>query len=97
VGLAGAGAADQNQVAFMSQEVAAGAFPDQHLVGASGGKLEVFQVLGQRQLGDRHLILDRAGLLLGDLGGGQVAHHALRFMLALDGGGDDLVMAFFMP
>jgi hypothetical protein len=30
-------------------------------------------------------------LLLGDLGGEQIADHALRFMLAFDGGGDDLV------
>jgi hypothetical protein len=39
-----------------------------------------------------HLVLDRAGLLLGDLGGQQVTDDARRFVLALDGGGHDLVI-----
>ena len=52
---------------------------------------EVVDVLGQRQLGDGELVLDRARLLLGDLGVEQIADDALRLVLALDGGGDDLV------
>jgi hypothetical protein len=39
--------------------------------------------LGQRQLGDGDLILDRTRLLLADLGAQQIADHALRFVLAL--------------
>ncbi len=52
---------------------------------------EVVEVLGERQLGGGDLVLDRAGLLLGDLGGEQVADDVLGLVLALDGGGDDLV------
>jgi hypothetical protein len=53
-------------------------------------ELEVGDVLGERQLGDGELVLDRAGLLLVDLGGEQVAD-ALRFVLAFDGGRHDLI------
>ena len=35
--------------------------------------------------------LDRTRLLLADLGGQQIANDTLRFVLALDGGGHDLV------
>jgi len=35
------------------------------------------EVLGERQLGDRELVLDRAGLLLVDLGVEQIADNAL--------------------
>src|SRR5246500_1624205 len=48
-------------------------------------------VLGKRQLGDGELVFDRARLLLVDLGGEQVADDALRFMLAFDGRGRDLI------
>ena len=41
--------------------------------------------------GDGELILDRARLLLADLGLEQVAHDALRLMLAFDGSGHDLI------
>ena len=54
-------------------------------------EVEVVDILGQRQLGDGELVFDRARLLLGDLGGEQVADDALRLVLALDGGGHDLV------
>ena len=46
---------------------------DQGLVDRCVGKVEVIEVFGERQLGRRDLVLDRAGLLLGDLGGEQVA------------------------
>jgi hypothetical protein len=52
---------------------------------------EVGDILGERQLGDGDLILDRTSLLLGDLGGEQVADDALRLVLALHRRGDDLV------
>ena len=54
-------------------------------------KLEVGDVLGERQLGDRELVLDRACLLLGDLGLEQVAHDPLRLVLALQRRRHDLV------
>ena len=53
---------------------------------------ELVDVLGQRQPGDGHLVLDRARLLLGDLGREQVADDPLRLVLALHRGGDDLVV-----
>jgi hypothetical protein len=77
VGLAGAGAADQHHVALMGEEVAGGEVLDERLVDPVPVEVEVLDVLGQRQLGDRHLVLDRAGLLLGDLGGQQIPDDAL--------------------
>src|SRR5882757_3555201 len=54
-------------------------------------ELEVLKILGKRQFGDGELVLDRAGLLLVDLGVEQIADNALRFVLALDSGRHDLV------
>ena len=54
-------------------------------------ELEVVEVLCERQLGDSELVLDRARLLLVDLGIEQIADDALGFMLAFDGGSHDLV------
>ena len=85
--LAGAGSADQHDVALMRQEVAAGEIAHQDLVDRRAGEVEVVDILGQRQLGDGDLVLDRARLLLGDLRGQQVANDALRLVLALDRGG----------
>ena len=70
---------------------AAGEVVDQGLVDRGAFEAEVGEVLGERQLGDGELVLDRARLLLADLGLEQIADDALRFMLALDGGGHDLV------
>ena len=92
MGLAGAGAADQDDVALMGEEVAAGEVAHQGLVDRRAVEGEVVDVLGQRQLGDGDLVLDRARLLLGDLGGEQVADDPLGLVLALDRGGDDLVV-----
>jgi hypothetical protein len=47
--------------------------------------------LGEWQLGDGELILDRARLLLADLGAEQITDDALGFMLAFDGRCHDLV------
>ena len=54
-------------------------------------EVELGDVIGERQLGDGHLVFDGARLLLGDLGAQQVTNDALGFMLTLHGGGDDLV------
>ena len=89
--LAGAGAADQDSVALLGDEAAAGEIAHQGLVGRRTVELEVVEVLGERQLGDSELVFDRASLLLVDLGGEQVADDALRFVLAFDRGGHDLV------
>src|SRR5438270_849716 len=47
--------------------------------------------LGQRQLGDGELVLDRAGLFLRDLGAEQVADDARRLVPALDAARHHLV------
>src|ERR1700730_9469835 len=85
MGFAGAGAADQDGIALLSDEPAAGEIIDQGLVDGCALELEVVEVLGQRQLGDGELVLDRAGLLLVDLGVEQITDDALRLVLALDG------------
>ena len=69
VGLPRAGAADQDDVALVGEEPAGGQIVDEGGVDRGTVEGEVGEVLGQRQPGDRHLVLDRAGLLLGDLGG----------------------------
>jgi hypothetical protein len=70
---------------------AAGEVAHQCLIDRRALELEVIEVLGERQLGDGELVLDRARLLLVDLGGQKVADNALGFMLAFDRGGHDLV------
>jgi hypothetical protein len=78
------GAADQNDIALLGDEAAAGEIIDQRLVDWRAVELEVGDVLGKPQLGDGELVLDRSGQLLIDLGGKQIANDALRFVLALD-------------
>src|SRR3954471_13737504 len=89
--LAGAGAADQHGIALLSDEVAAGEVIHKRLVDRRTLELEVFEVLGERQLGDSELVLDRSCLLLADLGVEQIADDALRLMLSFDSDGHDLV------
>ena len=91
MGLAGAGAADQHDVALLGDEAAAGEIIDEGLVDRRAIELEVFDVLGEWKLGDGELVLDRSCLLLADLGGKQIADNALGLVLALDGGRHDLV------
>jgi len=97
VGLAGSGAADQDDIALVGHEAAGGQIAHQTLIDRRAGEVELLDVLGQRQLGDGHLVADRARLLLGDLGLQQVAHDAGRFVLALDAGGHDFVIGAAHP
>ena len=91
MGLACSGAADEDDVALIGQEVAAGEIADEGFVDGRVLEVEVVDVLGERQLGDGDLVFDGAGLLLGDLGCEEIADDALRLVLAFDGRGDDLV------
>ena len=91
MGLAGAGATDEHAVALLGDEVAGGEIAHEDLVDWRADEGEVGDVLGKRQPGDRHLVLDGARQLLVDLGLQQVADETLRLVLTLDGGGDDLV------
>src|SRR6266852_8143643 len=50
--LAGAGSADQHGVALLGEKGAAGQIADQGLVDRRAGKVEVVDILGQRQFGD---------------------------------------------
>ncbi|SRR6266851_2967689 len=80
---AGAGSADQHGVALLDDEAAGREIADQRLVDRRAGEVEVVDVLGQRQLGDGQLVLDRARLLLGDLGAQEIADDARRLAAAL--------------
>jgi hypothetical protein len=51
----------------------------ERLVDRRALELEVGEVLGERQLGDGELVLDRARLLLVDLGVEQITDDALGF------------------
>jgi len=68
MGLAGPSPADEDNVALVRQEVAAGEIMNEGLVDRGSVEGEVGDILGERQLGDGDLILDRTSLLLGDLG-----------------------------
>ncbi len=57
---AGAGPADQYDIALPSQERSAGEISDQRLIDQCVGEHQVAQPLGQRQLGDTELVADRA-------------------------------------
>jgi hypothetical protein len=93
MGFAGAGAADQHDVALVSDEGAGCAIADQASIDWRVGEVKVVQILGQRELCDGALIADRPGLFLGDLGLQQVTDDAGWFVLALDAGGHDLVIS----
>ncbi len=62
MGLAGLGVADQHGIALMGEEVAGGEVAYQGLVDRGVVEHEVVDVLGERQLGDGDLVLDRASL-----------------------------------
>jgi hypothetical protein len=56
--LAGTGAADQNDIALLGDEAAAGEIIDEGLVDRRGTELEVIDILGEGKLGDGELVLD---------------------------------------
>jgi hypothetical protein len=58
VGLAGASPTDQHRVALLGDEAAAGEIIDERLIDRRALELEVFEVFGERQLGDTELVLD---------------------------------------
>src|SRR3954452_6793423 len=68
MGLSGAGPADQHGIALLGDEAAAGEVADERLVDRRALELEDVEIFGKRQLGDGELVLDRARLLLTDLG-----------------------------
>ena len=63
---------------------------DQGFIDLRRFKVELLQFLGERQLGDGHLVFDRPGLLFSEFGGQQIPDDLLRFVLAFDGGGQHL-------
>ena len=83
---------DRDHVALLRQEVAAGQIAHQLLVDRRILEDEVGELLGERQLGYPHLVADRARVLLGDLGLEQGSNDLVDAVLALDAGGDDLVI-----
>src|SRR5215471_11331376 len=88
----GAGATNQHGVALLTEKGAASQVADQRLVDRRAGEVEVVDVLGQRQLGDGQLVLDRARLFLGNLGAEQIADDARRVVAAPDPGCHHLVI-----
>src|ERR1700722_15295409 len=67
--LPGAGATDQDGVTLLGEESTAGEVAHQGFVDRRAIELEVVEVLGERQLGNGELVLDRTRLLLVDFGG----------------------------
>jgi hypothetical protein len=94
MGFAGAGPADQHGIALLGDEAAAGEVVHERLVDRRALELEVGEVLGERQLGDGELVLDRARLLLVDLGVEQITDDALGFVLAFDGRQPPILMSY---
>lgn len=92
VGFAGPGAADEDDVSLMVEELPAGQIPGQCFVDRRALEDELVDFLGQRQLGDGHLVFDRTRLLLADLGVQQIADDLLRFVLTLHRRGDGLIV-----
>ena len=89
--LTGPGSPYQHAVALLGDEPAAGEIANERFVDRRVLEGEVVDILGARQFGGGELILDRAGLLLGDLGLEQVADDVLDGVLALDPGGQHFV------
>ena len=90
--LARARTANQHDVTLVGEERPGSEIADECFVDRRARKLEVRDLLGEWQLGDRHLILDRAGVLVGDLGLQQIADDVLDGILTLDRVSDHLVV-----
>ena len=82
----------EHDVALLGDEAAAGEIANERLVDRRVLEGEVVEILGERQLRGRDLILDRPRLLLRDLGAQEVAVEALRLVLALERGRERLVV-----
>lgn len=85
-------AADQHDIALAGEEGAGGEVADQPLVYRGVSELEVSDLLGERQLGDHNLVLDRPCVRVGDLRLQQIADDVLNRILALDRVSDHLVI-----
>ena len=79
MGLAGAGPADQHDIALFSEETSSSEILDERLVDRQTLELEVIKVFGKRQLGDGHLIFNGPRLLLADLSGEQIGDRAFDY------------------
>ena len=97
VRLARPGRTDQHDIALMVEELTTSQIAHERLVHRRIVKGELVDLLGQRQLGDGHLVFDRACLLLADLGVQEIADDLLRLMLTLYRRGDDLIVGDLMP
>ena len=82
---------------MLGDKFAASEVIHERLVDRRALELEVVEVLGEWQLGDGELVLDRACLLLADLGVEQITDDALGFVPAFDGRAMISSKAVFMP
>jgi hypothetical protein len=90
--LAGSCATDEDSIALLGKESARCQLAHQCLVDRRAVESEVADILGERQLGDGQLVLDRPRLLLGNLGLEQITDNARRLVLTLDAGRHHLVV-----
>src|SRR5260370_3651805 len=75
---------------LLGHEAAGGEVMYERLVDRRAFELELGEILGERQLGDGELVLDRSCLLLANLCLEQIADDALGLVLAFAGGGHGL-------
>lgn len=66
-------AADQHDIALLRQKLSGRQITGQRLVDRHAFEAELIDLFRQGQLGNRHLVFDRARLLLTDLGVQQIA------------------------
>lgn len=92
VALAGARAADENDIALIGNKGFGGQIADKAFIDGRVGEVKVVDVLCERQFGDAELVADGARLLLGDLGLQKIANDARRLMLPFDAVAHDLVI-----
>ena len=81
--LAGAGSADQDYVALLSDESGAGKIAHQMLINRRVFERKVIDIFGKWHLGDGELISDRTRLLLRYFGLQQIADELLRLVSRL--------------
>jgi hypothetical protein len=80
MGLSGAGSADQHDISLLGKEAAGGKIADQCLIDWRALEVEVCKVLGEWQLGNGELVLDRARLFLSNLRLEELTDDPLRFV-----------------